>query len=107
MFYWPRMYSLIIQVRSLSSDNVKIANGVIIETHHRDIDKYNLGFDVNIPTKLVIEEGAYIGSRAIILSSCSYIGKQARIGAGAVVTKDVPDRTVVGGIPAKVIRELS
>lgn len=88
-------------------DNVKIANGVIIETHHRDIDKYRLGLDVNIPTKLIIEDSAYLGSRAIILSTCNYIGKHARIGAGAVVTKDVPDYAVVVGSPAKIVRMLN
>lgn len=45
-----------------------------------------------------------IGSRAIILASCHYIGKHARVGAGAVVTHDVPDYAVVAGVPAKVIR---
>jgi acetyltransferase-like isoleucine patch superfamily enzyme len=85
-------------------DNVKIAADVIIESHHRDLDAFKLGKDVNIPTKLLIEENAYIGLRAIILDSCNYIGKNARIGAGAVVTKDVPDNATVVGIPAKVIK---
>lgn len=47
-----------------------------------------------------------IGSRAIILDSCNYIGLHARIGAGAVVTKDVPDYSVVVGVPARVIKYL-
>lgn len=65
-------------------DGVKIAAGVSIESHHRDLDAYKKGKDVNIPTKLVIRENAYIGTHAIILDSCNYIGKNARIGAGAV-----------------------
>lgn len=85
-------------------DNVKLTNGVIIETHHRDLEAYINGEDVNIPTSLQICEGAYIGSRAIILDSCNYIGKYSRIGAGAVVTKDVPDYALVVGVPAKVIK---
>lgn len=87
-------------------DGVKIANGVIIESHHRDIDAYEQGKDINIPTSIHICEKVYIGSRAIILDSCNYIGVHARIGAGAVVTKDVPDYAVVAGVPAKVIRIL-
>lgn len=47
-----------------------------------------------------------MGSRAIILSSCHYIGKNARVGAGAVVTKDVSDNTIVAGVPAKVIKRM-
>lgn len=65
------------------------------------------GEDVNIATSLRICEGAYIGSRAIILDSCNYIGKYARIGAGAVVTKDVPDYALVVGVPAKVVKMLN
>lgn len=85
-------------------DGVKIANGVIILSHHSDIDAYNRGLNVNIPTTIRICENAYIGSRAMILDSCNYIGKNARVGAGAVVTKDVPDNALVAGVPAKVIR---
>lgn len=85
-------------------DNVKLAAGVSIETHHRDLEAYNQGRDVNIGTKLTIEEGAYIGTHAVILDSCNYIGKHARIGAGAVVVKDIPDYAVAVGVPAKVVK---
>lgn len=87
-------------------NNVKIAAGVTIESHHRDLEAYNNGKDINIGTKLVIEEGAYIGTHAIILDSCNYIGKYARIGAGAVVVKDIPDYSVAVGVPAKVVRTM-
>lgn len=87
-------------------DNVKLANGVVIESHHRDLEAYVQGKDVNIPTSLRICENAYIGTRAIILDSCNYIGKNVRIGAGAVVTKDIPDNAVAVGVPAKVIKIL-
>lgn len=87
-------------------NGVKLTNGVAIESHHRDLEAYNKGKDVNIGTKLIIEENAYIGTRAIILDSCNYIGKNARIGAGAVVTKDIPDNSVAVGVPAKVVRTI-
>lgn len=55
-------------------------------------------------TPLHIAGDVWIGARAIILPGCKRIGHGAVIGAGAVVTKDVPDWAVVGGNPAKVIR---
>lgn len=52
--------------------------------------------------KTLIKEGASIGANATII--CGHIiGKYAMIAAGAVVTKDVPDYTIVAGIPAKVV----
>lgn len=52
-----------------------------------------------------IKRGAWIGAGAIILPGIT-IGENAVVGAGAVVNKDVPDNTVVAGVPAKVIREV-
>ena len=56
------------------------------------------------PTPLHIAGDVWIGARAIILPGCKRIGHGAVIGAGAVVTKDIPDWAIVGGNPAKTIR---
>lgn len=53
-----------------------------------------------------IGDGAWLGARCTILPGVS-IGDGAAVAAGAVVTKDVPPNTLVAGIPAKVVRELS
>jgi UDP-2-acetamido-3-amino-2,3-dideoxy-glucuronate N-acetyltransferase len=50
----------------------------------------------------IIKEGASIGSNATILCGIS-VGKEALIGAGAVVTKNIPDFAIVAGVPAKII----
>ena len=55
-------------------------------------------------TPLHIAGDVWIGARAIILPGCRRIGHGAIIGAGAVVTKDVPDWAIVGGNPATVIK---
>ncbi len=52
---------------------------------------------------VIIEDNVWIGCRAIILKGV-HIGKNAVVGAGAIVTKDVPEYAIVGGNPAKVIR---
>ena len=54
-------------------------------------------------TPLHICSDVWIGARAIVLSCCKRIGKGVIIGAGSVVTKDIPDYAIVGGNPAKVI----
>jgi acetyltransferase-like isoleucine patch superfamily enzyme len=53
-----------------------------------------------------IRQKAWIGAGAIILPGVT-VGENAVVAAGAVVSKDVPDNTIVGGIPAKIIRSIS
>jgi maltose O-acetyltransferase len=55
-------------------------------------------------TSLHIAGDVWIGARAIVLPGCKRIGHGAIIGAGTVVTKDVPDYAIVGGNPAKVLK---
>ena len=52
-----------------------------------------------------VKKGASIGSSATILAGVT-IGEFAVVGAGAVVTKDVPPHTVVAGVPAKILRKI-
>jgi acetyltransferase-like isoleucine patch superfamily enzyme len=52
-----------------------------------------------------VKKGASIGSNATILAGV-IIGCNALVGAGAVVTRDVPDNTVVAGVPAKMIKSI-
>jgi UDP-2-acetamido-3-amino-2,3-dideoxy-glucuronate N-acetyltransferase len=56
--------------------------------------------------KTTVRKGASIGSNATVLAGVT-IGYGALVGAGAIVTKDVPDRTIVVGRPAAVIRKLN
>jgi len=82
-------------------EKVLISEGVNIMTHDHGYDP----FSKPVKCSLVIEENAWIGAHAIILPKVNYIGKNAIIASGAVVTKDVEDNTIVGGNPAKIIKQ--
>lgn len=52
-----------------------------------------------------IKQGAWLGANVTVLPGVT-IGENAIVGAGAVVTKDVPAKTVVAGVPAKILRTI-
>jgi maltose O-acetyltransferase len=58
------------------------------------------------PKPVVIGDGTWVGARAIVLPGVT-IGRRVAVGAGAVVTRDVPDDVLVAGNPARVVRPLS
>lgn len=60
--------------------------------------------DKLVRPQITIGNDVWIGANTIILPSCHAIGNGAIIGAGSVVTKDVPPYTIVAGNPAKIIR---
>ncbi len=85
-------------------DHVHITHDVLFVTH----DGGTLIFrhlipDLEISAPIIIGNYVYIGIRSIILPGVK-IGNNCIIAAGSVVTKDVPDNTVVGGVPAKRIK---
>lgn len=61
--------------------------------------------DIHYEDPQVIEDDVWIGHHAIILPGCRRIGRGSIIGAGAIVTRDVPRYAVVAGNPARVLRE--
>ncbi|MET3127331.1 acetyltransferase-like isoleucine patch superfamily enzyme [Arcicella rosea] len=79
--------------------NVCFGTEVMIWSLHHDYN--DIGFKA-VGGKVIIEDYVWLGSRCIVLPGV-IIGKGAVVAAGAVVTKDVAEYTVVGGIPAKVI----
>ncbi len=85
-------------------DNVLIGHNVVLATldHNTCVSKRAELFAAPI----VIEDNVWIGANTTVTSGVT-IGKGSIVAAGAVVTKDVPKYSIVGGIPAKVIRELT
>ncbi|MFV7235120.1 MULTISPECIES: sugar O-acetyltransferase [Flavobacterium] len=85
-------------------DNVLIAPKVSLLSEGHPIspdDRHSL-----VPKPIYIKKNAWIGANATILPGVT-IGENAIVAAGAVVSKDVPDNSIVGGIPAKFIKSIS
>lgn len=84
-------------------DEVMIGPRVNIssENHPTDISTRK----TMVPAQVIIKRNAWIGAGATILPGVT-VGENSVVAAGAVVNKDVPDNTVVGGVPAKIIKEL-
>ena len=70
--------------------------------HELDPDRR---LDVPAPRPIVIEDNVWLGARVIVLPGVT-IGRDSVVGAGSVVTKDVPPRTLVAGVPAREVRTL-
>jgi acetyltransferase-like isoleucine patch superfamily enzyme len=84
-------------------DNVQIAPRVNITSENHPLDPNNRkSLDLK---RVVIKRNAWIGAGATILPGVT-VGENAVVAAGAVVNKDVPANTVVGGVPAKIIRTI-
>lgn len=81
------------------NDNVSISHYVKLVTGSHDMNSKDFSGKFN---SIVINDYAWLGIGCTILQGVK-IGKGAVIAAGAVVTKDVPDYSVVGGVPAKII----
>lgn len=82
-------------------DNVMIGPEVTLLTANHDFDDHH----VLLVKRIYIKENAWIGARATILPGIT-IGKNSVVAGAAVVTKDVPDNVVVGGNPARVLKQL-
>jgi acetyltransferase-like isoleucine patch superfamily enzyme len=84
-------------------DNVLIAPKVSLLSEGHPISPNERGSLV--PGKIHIKKNAWIGAGATILPGVT-IGENAVVAAGAVVAKDVPANTIVGGVPAKIIKSI-
>ncbi len=87
-------------------DHVVIGPEVMLVTSSHDygLPEHRAGPLTVAP--IVVESGAWLGARCTVLPGVT-IGRGAVVGAGAIVNRNVPPNTLVGGVPARVMRELS
>ena len=81
-------------------DGAMCAPGVRIATINHDVNARHTMYTYG---KVTIKKNAWIGMNATVCPGVT-VGEYAVVAAGSVVTKDVPDYAVVGGVPAKVIK---
>lgn len=84
-------------------DGALIGHNVVLATLNHALSPRDRGSMV--PAPIHIGRNVWIGANATVLPGVT-IGDGAIVAAGAVVTKDVPENTIVGGVPAKIIRHL-
>jgi acetyltransferase-like isoleucine patch superfamily enzyme len=84
-------------------DKVLIAPKVNLVTTNHPVNPSQRRSTISHP--IVIKKGAWIGIAATIMPGVT-VGENAIVSAGAVVTKDVPDNTIVAGIPATVLKSI-
>lgn len=90
-------------------NDVLIGSGVHIycDNHYfEDISKPISAQGYRQTSNVTIKKGSWVGACAIILPGVT-IGENSVVGAGAVVTRSIPDRVVAAGNPARVIRQIS
>ena len=83
----------------------QIGPGVMFETVNHDLDAIPGENRSTQTLPITLEDHVWVGAGAIILPGVT-VGEGAVVAAGAVVTKDVEPRTMVGGVPAKLIKKL-
>jgi sugar O-acyltransferase (sialic acid O-acetyltransferase NeuD family) len=89
---------------SVIGDYTMISMGVNIAHHNIIGEGCFFSQGTNIGASINIKDQAYVGISATLMTGVKSIGADCLIGAGAVVIRDVPDKAVVAGVPAKIIK---
>ena len=105
--FFANFNTVILDVAKVTiGENVMFAPNVSIYTAGHPIhpDSRNSGYEYGIP--VTIGDNVWIGGNAVILPGV-HIGNNVVIGAGSVVTRDIPDSVIAAGNPCRVIREIT
>lgn len=92
--------------KTIIGKDVLMGPECVFYTRNHRIDRLDVPMRLqgNLPEQpIVIGDDVWIGTRVIVLPGV-HIGSHAVISAGAVITRDVPDYAVVGGVPARIIK---
>lgn len=84
-------------------DGCQIGHNVVFATLNHDVNPAMRSY--TYPAPIVLGRKVWVGSNATILPGVT-IGDNSIVAAGAVVTKDVPANTIVGGVPARRIKDI-
>jgi acetyltransferase-like isoleucine patch superfamily enzyme len=87
-------------------DDVTISFRVTVVVHDdaKRLDRTQAGAGDGTVAPVVLRRGCYLGAGCLVLPGVT-VGEGAVVAAGAVVTRDVPPHVVVGGVPARVLKE--
>ena len=86
------------QLVRIGADSILAFDVLVMDTNHHNIE----GIETTSPT--LIGDHVWIGAKAIVLSGVT-VGDGAVVAAGSIVTRDVPAEALVGGNPARLIRD--
>ena len=90
-------------------DGVSVAGGTRLLCHQRDFTDYYVGSDymqLDYSIKpIILKKGCLIGMESLVLPGVT-VGEGAIVGAGSLVTKDIPAWTIATGRPAKVVKQI-
>ncbi|MCM1139374.1 MAG: acyltransferase [Muribaculum sp.] len=90
-------------------DGVSIAGGTRLLCHQRDFSDYCVGDEYlalgYVLKPIVLKKGCLVGMESFVMPGVT-IGEGAVVGAGSLVTKDIPDWTIAAGRPAKVLKKI-
>ena len=110
-FRWPKEPYVFFDLTGsgvILEKDVGFTSGVRVYTHTHQFEKASWRKLPVIYSKkdTIFKKFCFVGANVIILSTCKYIGICSVIGAGAVVTKDIPDYEIWVGNPAKKIGDV-